>query len=169
MNHRHSEQYILYFIILILVFIPFLIFSPSIVSGSGNDVENESISNKTSFYSCQDYRESVQCALSKNEFEGYSVDSTSDQITPITREPNYVEGKNGSAVEFRDKFRDFVEMSNITAYQSDEFSISFWVKKIVRRFNLHQLHTLFLILLIIRTRAGFLAQIMHRIKPFVLG
>ncbi len=130
MNHRHSEQYILYFIILILVFIPFLIFSPSIVSGSGNDVENESISNKTSFYSCQDYRESVQCALSKNEFEGYSVDSTSDQITPITREPNYVEGKNGSAVEFRDKFRDFVEMSNITAYQSDEFSISFWVKKI---------------------------------------
>ncbi|HKR73383.1 MAG TPA: PQQ-dependent sugar dehydrogenase [Candidatus Nitrosocosmicus sp.] len=120
----------LYFLILIFVFLPFLVYSPLIVNGSGNDLENEFISNRTSFYSCQDYGESVQCALSKNEFEGFSVDSTSNQITPITREPNYVEGKSGKAVEFRDKFRDFVEMSNITAYQSEEFSISFWVKKI---------------------------------------
>jgi glucose/arabinose dehydrogenase len=116
--------------ILSFVFISLIIFSPQSVNASSNDVSDQIFLNKTSFYSCQDYGESIQCALSKNEFEGISVDSTSNEIAPITREPNYVEGINGTAVEFRDKYRDFIEISNITAYQSDEFSISFWVKKI---------------------------------------
>ena len=126
----HKERNILYFFILFIIFIPFIVYSPLIVNSSSNDLGQEQIFNKSSFYSCQDYRESVQCALSKNEFEGVSVDSTSKQIAPITREPNYVEGKSGNAVEFRDKYRDFIEISNITAYQSDVFSISFWVEKI---------------------------------------
>lgn len=120
----------LFFVILGIIFIPSIIFSPLIVNASINDTGYVPISNKTSFYSCQDYRQSVQCALAKSEFEGYSVDSTSSQIAPITREPNYVEGKNGNGVEFRDKYRDFIEISNISAYESEEFSVSFWVKKI---------------------------------------
>jgi glucose/arabinose dehydrogenase len=100
------------------------------VNASISNIGQEPVTNKTSFYICQDYRQSVQCALAKNEFEGYSVDSKSSQIAPITREPNYVEGKNGNAVKFQDKYRDFIEISNISAYKSDEFSVSFWVKKI---------------------------------------
>ena len=120
----------LYFFILVIIFIPFIVSSPLIVNGSSNDIGQEPVFNKSSFYGCQDYRESVQCALSKNEFEGFSVDSTSNEIAPITREPDYVEGKSGNAVILQEKFRDFIEISNITAYNSDEFSISFWVEKI---------------------------------------
>ncbi len=131
-NFIHTERSLLYVFILIIIFVPFIVFSPLIVNGSSNDLGQEHMFNKSSFYSCQDYSTSVQCALAKNEFEGFSVDATSNQIAPITREPNYVEGKSGNAVEFRDKFRDFIEISNITEYKSDVFSISFWVEKISR-------------------------------------
>ena len=123
----------LYLFILLSSFSVLLtVFSPLVAYGTSdsNVLANESGNNKTSFYICQDYSEYLQCDLTKNEFVGFSIGSTSEEITPITREPNYVEGVNGKAVEFRDRYRDFVEISNDDAYKSDVFSISFWVKKI---------------------------------------
>ncbi len=118
------------FIFLCSLFIIFTVSSPMFAIGTSDDLGNTSTINKTSFYICQDYNEYLQCDLTKNEFVGFSIGSTNEEITPITRDPNYVDGVNGKAVEFRDRYRDFIEISNNDAYKSDVFSISFWVKKI---------------------------------------
>ena len=46
----------------------------------------------------------------------------------ITREPFYVDGTSGKAIEFIDRYREYIELPKSNLYDSSEISISFWVK-----------------------------------------
>ena len=87
------------------------------------------INNKTSFYGCEKYSDVLHCDLFKNPFYGYETSHNSKKIVNITREPIYVDGKFGKAIEFNDKYGDYVEIPQNNVYNSPQFSISFWIKK----------------------------------------
>ncbi len=47
----------------------------------------------------------------------------------ITREPVYVDGTSGKAIEFIDRYREYIEIPQSNLYNSSEISVSFWVKE----------------------------------------
>ena len=71
----------------------------------------------------------LHCDPFKSEFEGNGTSDVSTKISDITREPFYVNGKNGKAIEFIDSYSEYVEIPQNNLYNSSEISISFWVKK----------------------------------------
>ncbi len=110
-------------------FILILSLSFSYIFVHGNYSHIETIKNKTSFYGCEKYGDSVHCDLFKNSFYGNETSHNSKKIVDITREPIYVQGKYDKAIEFNDKYGDYVEIPEQNIYNSPQFSISFWIKK----------------------------------------
>jgi len=84
---------------------------------------------KTSIWGCENSFEIIHCDLFKNAIEGTETTQKSKLINNITREPFYVDGKFGKAIEFIDKYGEYIEIPKKDIYNSPQFSISFWVKK----------------------------------------
>ncbi|HKR73771.1 MAG TPA: PQQ-dependent sugar dehydrogenase, partial [Candidatus Nitrosocosmicus sp.] len=92
---------------------------------------NGSMNQMSSIYGCESIAGSdyLHCDLFKNEFEGNSTSYNSTKIIDITREPFYVNGVNGKAVEFIDRYREYVEIPETNLYNMSEFSVLFWVRE----------------------------------------
>ena len=97
-----------------------------------SDQANESMIQKTTtIYGCEstgDF-EYLHCDPFKSKIEGNGTSDISTKISDITREPFYVNGKNGKAIDLIDSYNEYVEISPNNLYNSSELSISFWVKK----------------------------------------
>ena len=65
----------------------------------------------------------------KVNLKSTGTSDVSTKISDITREPFYVNGKNGKAIEFIDSYSEYVEIPQNNIYNSSEISISFWVKE----------------------------------------
>ena len=109
---------------------------------------NESMNQKTTttIYGCEsiDDFEYLHCDPFKSEFEGNSTYYNSTKIMDITREPFYVDGTSGKAIEFIDRYREYIEIPKSNLYDSSEISISFWVKEPVMINRQVPWHMLFL-------------------------
>jgi glucose/arabinose dehydrogenase len=92
---------------------------------------NGSLNQMSSIYGCEssDDSEYLHCDLFKNEFESNSTSYNSTKIADITREPLYVNGVNGKAIEFIDRYREYVEIPETNLYNMSEFSVLFWVRE----------------------------------------
>ena len=106
-----------------------LVFSSIMINCISLSFPNVLKNNKTSFYGCEKLRDSLHCDQQKNEIVGLDVTQKSKMLSNITREPIYVDGKFGKAIEFNDKYREYVEIPQNNVYNSPQFSISFWIKK----------------------------------------
>jgi glucose/arabinose dehydrogenase len=116
---------------------------PTNISNSGNET-------KTHIYGCGEYGDAFHCDPLLTELASYRMIGRSSKVFPIVNEnPIFTnisnDTKNSTAIsaasspqlqglnnalELLDKNREFVEISNIDAYNSDHFSVSFWIKKI---------------------------------------
>ena len=92
---------------------------------------NESLDIKTSTFGCEytDEYDYLHCDPFRSAFEGNTTTYNSTKISDITREPVYVDGKNGKAVESIDLYREYIEIPQSNLYNSSEISMSFWVKE----------------------------------------
>ncbi len=113
-----------------------LLLLPSVLINSNASIDshqaNESMNQKTTtIYGCEsiDDFEYLHCDPFKSEFEGNNTSYNSTNIVDITREPFYVSGKNGKAIEFVDRYNEYVEIPQSNLYNSSEISISLWVKE----------------------------------------
>lgn len=118
-------------ITLSLVFVVSCLLLPSALMNSNatSHQSNKTADEKTSTFGCEMLDDVLQCYPFRSEFEGNTTTYNSTKIMDITREPFYVEGKNGKAVEFIDRYREYVEIPQINPYNSSELTISFWVKE----------------------------------------
>jgi glucose/arabinose dehydrogenase len=116
----------LFFSILVLYLTHFLSFSDVY----GNSLINQSNNYTTDVFECETYASILHCDLFKNAFEGNGTTHKSEQIINITRDPSYVKGKFDKAIEFHDYYREYIEIPKNNLYNSSQFSVSFWVKKI---------------------------------------
>src|SRR6185312_286526 len=112
------------------IIVGYLIYFLSFCSAYGNTVLNESINYKTSVFGCEKYGDVFHCDLFKNAFEGNATSHKSEQIINVTRDPSYVKGKFDKAIEFNDKYNEYIEIPKNNLYNASQFSISFWIKKI---------------------------------------
>jgi len=112
-----------------------LLLTPSVLQNSNaiidNDQANGSINQKISIYGCEsnDLYIYLHCDLFKNEFEGNHTSYNSTKIVDITREPFYVDGVDGKAIDIIDMYHEYVEIPKSHLYNSSEISVSFWVKE----------------------------------------
>lgn len=106
-----------------------LVFSSIIINSISFSLPSELMNNKTSIFGCEISRDSLHCDQQKNEIVGLGVPQKSKVLSNITREPIYVNGKYDKAIEFNDKYREYVEIPQNNLYNSPQFSISFWIKK----------------------------------------
>ncbi len=113
-----------------------LLLLPSVLINSNASIDshqaNESMNQKTTtIYGCEsiDDFEYLHCDPFKSEFEGNNTSYNSTKIIDITREPFYVNGVSGKAIEFIDVYHEYIEIPQNNLYNSSEISISFWVKE----------------------------------------
>ncbi len=117
-----------------------LLLPPSVLINSNASIDshqtNESMNQKTTtttttIYGCEhnDDIDYLLCDQFKSEFEGNSTYYNSTKIIDITRDPFYVDGTSGKAIEFIDRYRDYIEIPQSNLYDSSEISVSFWVKE----------------------------------------
>ncbi len=118
------------FIVTFLLLLP-----PSVLINSNASINtqqaNESMNQKTTIYGCEyaDNIDYLHCDPFKSEFEGNNTTYNNTKIMDITREPFYVNGVSGKAIEFIDVYIEYVEIPQNNLYNSSEISISFWVKE----------------------------------------
>ena len=106
-----------------------LLFFPMLFYNNSHPLPNDLRSNKSSFFGCDKLGNFIRCDLQKNEIIGTDIPQKSNQIVNVTRDPIYVNGTSGKAIELKDSYRDYVEIPQKDIYNSSKFSISFWVKK----------------------------------------
>ena len=83
----------------------------------------------THLYGCQRYGEQMHCDLLLNEMEGYEVIGNSTLVQPLTTSKTiFVEGRDGRAVDMRAEYRESIEIMNVPEINTDQFSVSFWIK-----------------------------------------
>jgi glucose/arabinose dehydrogenase len=83
----------------------------------------------THIYGCQRYGEQMHCDLLLNEMEGYEVMGNSTLIQPLTTSKTiFVEGRDGRAVDMRAEYRESIEIMNVPEINTEQFSVSFWIK-----------------------------------------
>lgn len=83
----------------------------------------------THLYGCQRYGEQMHCDLLLNEMEGYEVMGNSTLVQPLTTSKTiFVEGRDGSAIDMRAEYRESVEIMNVPEINTEQFSVSFWIK-----------------------------------------
>ena len=115
-----------------------LLLLPSVLINSNASIDshqaNESMNQKTTtttIYGCEanDDIDYLLCDQFKSEFEGNSTYYNSTKIIDITREPFFVDGTSGKAIEFIDIYREYIEIPQSNLYNSSVISVSFWVKE----------------------------------------
>lgn len=84
--------------------------------------------SKFSIFGCEKYDLTFHCDPFKNAYEGFDISSNSTVVANITRTPIYVEGVSGQAVLLNDKYSEYIHIPRIQAYETPNFSISFWIK-----------------------------------------
>jgi glucose/arabinose dehydrogenase len=83
----------------------------------------------THLYGCQRYGEQMHCDLLLNEMEGYEVMGNSTLVQPLTTSKTiFVEGRDGRAIDMRAEYRESVEIMNVPEINTEQFSVSFWIK-----------------------------------------
>ncbi|HKR73826.1 MAG TPA: PQQ-dependent sugar dehydrogenase [Candidatus Nitrosocosmicus sp.] len=83
------------------------------------------------YYGCAEYGPLFHCDPIHNIFESYAFTANETQIYSVTRNDSfYVQGQLDSGLEMYDKNREYVEINNTAIYNTDTFSISFWLKGI---------------------------------------
>jgi len=82
------------------------------------------------FYMCQDYGSSIHCDRSLNELQGYVIRGNSSKVYQPTAQPMYVNAKLANGLEMHANRFESIEFRNIEAFNSQNFSVSFWVKRL---------------------------------------
>jgi glucose/arabinose dehydrogenase len=93
----------------------------------GQLLQNKS-QNSTVYYGCDKYKDFYHCDLIPNKFKSYQITSKSSKIFNSTDIPDFVEGKEGKALEMHANYLKSIIFSNTTYMDPNKFSISFWVK-----------------------------------------
>jgi glucose/arabinose dehydrogenase len=84
------------------------------------------------YYGCAEYGPSFHCDPIHDMFESYALTANETQIYSVTRNDSlYVQAQLDSGLEMYDKYREYVEINNTDIYNTDTFSISFWLKGIM--------------------------------------
>src|SRR5678815_1400255 len=82
------------------------------------------------FYTCQDYGYFIHCDRSLNELQGYLIPGVSSKVYQPTAQPKYVDAKQAKGLEMHANRFESIEFRNIEAFNSQNFSVSFWVKRL---------------------------------------
>ena len=109
-----------------------LLSSFSLLGANGNNNNYLSIkvlNNKTKFFGCENYGVFQHRDCQKSEIIGTDIPQKSETITNITRDPIYVNGTSGKAINFiRPLWRSCCIPKN-NKYESPNFTVSLLGKK----------------------------------------
>lgn len=130
MPKSNNTQYIYLTLIISFSFMLSPLFSDSYASNAISQV-NESSNTKTTVFGCEPTPNPgvLHCDPFRSEFESNTTTYTSNKISDITREPIYVDGKDGKAIHFIDLYREYVEIPQSELFNSSEITVSFWMKE----------------------------------------
>jgi glucose/arabinose dehydrogenase len=98
--------------------------------GDYPDLLTHGIKQKTLFYGCQDYGSLIHCDRSLNELQGYLLQGISSKVYTPTAKPMFVDGKQAKALEMQANRLESIEFRNIKPFNTHNFSVSFWVKRL---------------------------------------
>jgi glucose/arabinose dehydrogenase len=85
--------------------------------------------NKTQFYGCGKYGQTIHCDPLINKLESYEIRASPSRMYKITKEPIFVDGKEGKALEMHARQRESIVFANTENLNLTQFSISFWIKR----------------------------------------
>lgn len=80
------------------------------------------------FYGCVDYTSSFHCDPIHNNLTGYRYPATSVKVYELKKEPQFVPGKYGEALDMTATYREAIHFPKISNITFNDFSVSFWVK-----------------------------------------
>lgn len=120
-RHKHYFIFLLFFSISVI-----LINSVSFGYAQANE-KNKYVS----YYGCADYGPFFHCDPILNMTESYALTAKESQIYSVIRNDSiYLPAKLNDGLVMHDKYREYVEINNTSLYNTDTFSISFWLKGI---------------------------------------
>ncbi|HZC88015.1 MAG TPA: hypothetical protein VE199_00225, partial [Nitrososphaera sp.] len=91
--------------------------------------EASMVGTRQQLFGCQYYGDTMHCNVLLNHLQGYEAAANYTLVHPVTNDQiRYVDGKIGKAVEMRSEYRESIEMMNVPAINTKQFSVSFWVK-----------------------------------------
>lgn len=117
-------QYInlFFFFMISIILINYLDFGYSQTNNNNTHVAN---------YGCAEYGPLFNCDPIPNMLESYALTANESQIYSVTRNDSfYSKAQLDSGLEMYDKYREYMEINNTNLYNTDTFSISFWLKGI---------------------------------------
>jgi glucose/arabinose dehydrogenase len=87
--------------------------------------------HKVAFYGCEKSGNGTtfRCDPLNNKTESYEITGISSKVYNITREPTFIDGTQGKALEMHANRLESIKYSNNPVANPAEFSISFWIKK----------------------------------------
>ena len=88
---------------------------------------------KIQYYGCGEYGSfGYHCDPTLYQLSSYALGADKSEVLPITNpNPTYVQGTEGSALEFRAPYREYVEIDNMKSpYDYHNFTVSFWIKQL---------------------------------------
>jgi glucose/arabinose dehydrogenase len=80
------------------------------------------------FYGCVDYTTLFHCDPLHNNLTGFRYPASSIRVDELQKEPHFVPGKYGQALDMQAINREAVHFPKISNITFNDFSVSFWVK-----------------------------------------
>ncbi len=117
-------QYInlFFFFLISIILINYLDFGYSQTNNNNTHVAN---------YGCAEYGPLFHCDPIPNMLESYALTANESQIYSVTRNDSfYSKAQLDSGLVMYDKYREYMEINNTNLYNTDTFSVSFWLKGI---------------------------------------
>jgi glucose/arabinose dehydrogenase len=74
-------------------------------------------------YGCTQYVPMIHCDPIVNEFESYQVKGNYSKIFSVTREPEFITGKDGQAVQVSASALEFISIENSSQFANNAFTI----------------------------------------------
>jgi glucose/arabinose dehydrogenase len=117
------------FLLLLLVIFSSIVINYTYIDGYAKLLNNGN-KNKTLFYGCQDYGTLIHCDRLLNELQSYLIRGIASKVYSPTAKPMFVDGKQGEALDMQANRLESIEFRSIKHFNSPNFSVSFWVKRL---------------------------------------
>ena len=105
------------FVLSTLLIIASVPLSLQLTYGQSADTQHEFL------YGCTQYVPMVHCDPIVNEFESNQVKGNYSKIVSVTREPEFISGKNGRAVQISANALEFISIENSSQFANNAFTI----------------------------------------------
>jgi glucose/arabinose dehydrogenase len=110
-------NFTLFALLAMLILVNVVAISPQLAHSQSTEMQYEYL------YGCTQYVPMVHCDPIANEFESYQAEGNYSKILSVTREPDFISGVNGQAIQIGANALEFISIDNSSQFANNAFTI----------------------------------------------